>query len=130
MTDRHADVVGDIPDWPSGLLGGRSPVSGPRGTIQPGIGGLVPMEVVVAGRAVPMTWRVIRDLVVLWYRPGQGAVFDRAELDQWLADPGDPLMADALSVCLDDQSRVALAWPDGAVWPLAPAVLQQLRDHL
>ena len=93
------------------------------------------MEVVtMSGRAAAVEFRISSDTVEIWQRDEFRAAFDREELRDWLATPGEPLVVDDVEFSLDrmvDRSgRVAVSLPDLLAWTMAPDALAGLRQRV
>ena len=93
------------------------------------------LEVVtLTGRAAAVELRLYPDLVEIWHHELPAAVFDRAVLRHWLAEPGPDLVTDRVTLSLDRlvdvRGRVAISLPDVQAWTLSPTELQTLRRQL
>jgi hypothetical protein len=95
----------------------------------------VSTEVVTrSGRAAPVEFRILPDVVQVWYRRECACVVDRTVLRTWLDEPWKPLVVDdvAFSIdrLLDSRGRVAVSLPDVLVWPLPPNTIDALTRRL
>jgi hypothetical protein len=126
---------------PTGATAPTGPIIGPRrwppdepATVREPSNRLTVEVVTVSGRAAAVELRLGPDRVEIWHYLSKIAVFDRAALRDWLADPDRPLAEGkavfSLDHLIDVDGRIALSLPDVVVWPFSPKDLDLLRNRV